>query len=107
MVERTEWPPTRDELIHTFGELAIRVRASGYARAETKLAIDLCYAKRDIQLAMLQYEPGPPQPITFRSRTNGSADHVIEDLTGKRTGRGGMERDMAADEVARINDSAV
>lgn len=63
MAKRTKWRPARDELIAAFGELAMRVRALNYPSWERDIVINLCYARRDLQLALVGYDAGPQQPI--------------------------------------------
>ena len=78
--KRTKWHPTRDELIQTFAELSLRVKARGHPQRETNLVIDLCYARRDLQLALLGYSRGPPRPLDIRKHCEfgGMAGPVAE-----------------------------
>ena len=56
---KTKWKPTKETIILAFGELANGVGSIGLPQSERDLVTNMCFARRDLQLALLGYGKKP------------------------------------------------
>ena len=50
-----KWKPSREGIESAFSELSIGIAIIDLPRAECQIVLDLCDARRDLQLALLGY----------------------------------------------------
>lgn len=53
-----KWKPSREGLEHAFAELSMAISQIDMPRSDCQIVLDLCFARRDLQLALLGYRRG-------------------------------------------------